>query len=40
VAINTDAEAPIFKLAQLGVVADYRTMLPRLVAKCRELTAG
>ncbi len=40
VAINTDPEAPIFKLAQLGVVADYRTMLPRLVAKCRELTAG
>lgn len=40
VAINTDPEAPIFKLAQLGVVADYRTILPRLVAKCRELTSG
>jgi electron transfer flavoprotein alpha subunit len=40
VAINTDPEAPIFKLAQLGVVADYKSLLPRLVAKCRELTAG
>jgi len=40
VAINTDAEAPIFKLAQLGVVADYKAVLPRLLAKCRELTAG
>lgn len=40
VAINTDPEAPIFKLAQLGVVGDYRQVLPRLVAKCRELTSG
>ncbi len=40
VAINTDPEAPIFKLAQLGLVADYRQVLPRLVAKCRELTSG
>ncbi len=40
VAINTDADAPIFKLAQIGVVADYRVVLPRLVAKCRELTSG
>ena len=40
VAINTDPEAPIFKLAQLGVVADYRQALPRLVAKCRELATG
>jgi electron transfer flavoprotein alpha subunit len=40
VAINTDAEAPIFKLAQLGVVGDYKAVLPRLVAKCRELTSG
>ena len=40
VAINTDPEAPIFKLAQIGVVGDYRQVLPRLIAKCRELTAG
>lgn len=40
VAINTDPEAPIFKVAQLGIVADFRTVLPHLVAKCRELTAG
>jgi electron transfer flavoprotein alpha subunit len=40
VAINTDPEAPVFKLAQLGVVADYKAVLPRFVAKCRELTSG
>jgi electron transfer flavoprotein alpha subunit len=40
VAINTDPEAPIFKLAQLGVVGDYKAVLPRLTAKCRELTSG
>lgn len=40
VAINTDPEAPIFKLAQLGVVGDYRQVLPRLLAKCKELTSG
>lgn len=37
VAINTDPEAPIFKIAQLGIVGDYRKVLPRLIEKCREL---
>lgn len=30
VAINTDAEAPIFKYCRLGVVADYRKLVPLL----------
>jgi len=37
VAINTDAEAPIFRVAQLGIVGDYRKVLPRLIEKLKEL---
>ncbi|MCI0483264.1 MAG: electron transfer flavoprotein subunit alpha/FixB family protein [candidate division NC10 bacterium] len=37
VAINADPEAPIFKVAHLGIVGDYKTILPPLIAKCREL---
>ncbi|MBI3988683.1 MAG: electron transfer flavoprotein subunit alpha/FixB family protein [candidate division NC10 bacterium] len=37
VAINTDAEAPIFKIAQLGIVGDYKKIVPRLIGKCKEL---
>jgi electron transfer flavoprotein alpha subunit len=33
VAINTDPEAPIFKYCRLGVVADYRQVIPLLRAK-------
>jgi electron transfer flavoprotein alpha subunit len=36
VAINTDPDAPIFKVAHLGVVGDFKAVLPRLIAKCRE----
>ncbi|MFN3476493.1 MAG: electron transfer flavoprotein subunit alpha/FixB family protein, partial [Candidatus Methylomirabilales bacterium] len=37
VAINIDPEAPIFKVAQLGVVSDYKKIIPKLIEKCREL---
>lgn len=37
VAINTDKDAPIFGAARLGVVADYRAVLPPLVAALREM---
>lgn len=37
VAINTDPDAPIFALAELGVAADYRTVLPALCAKLKEV---
>jgi electron transfer flavoprotein alpha subunit len=40
VAINTDPDAPIFKVAHLGVVGDYKAVLPRLIAKCREAVGG
>ncbi len=37
VAINRDAEAPIFSVAHLGIVADYKEIVPALVAKIREM---
>ena len=37
VAINTDPEAPIFKVAQLGIVGDYKKIIPKFIEKCREL---
>lgn len=37
VAINRDPEAPIFSVAHLGLVADYREVVPALIAKVREL---
>jgi electron transfer flavoprotein alpha subunit len=40
VAINTDPDAPIFKVAHLGIVGDFKAVLPRFIEKCRELTQG
>lgn len=37
VAINTDKDAPIFEYARLGVVGDYKEVLPRLTAALAEL---
>jgi electron transfer flavoprotein alpha subunit len=37
VAINTDPDAPIFKMAHLGIVGDFKAVLPKLIQKCREL---
>lgn len=36
IAINKDPEAPIFKRANLGIVGDYRTVLPALTAELRK----
>ncbi len=38
VAINTDPDAPIFKVAHLGVVADFKALLPPFTAKVKVLT--
>ncbi len=38
VAVNTDPEAPIYKVAQLGVVADWKAVATKLIEQCRELT--
>jgi electron transfer flavoprotein alpha subunit len=40
VAINKDAEAPIFKVADYGVVADVLELLPKLTAAAREARSG
>jgi electron transfer flavoprotein alpha subunit len=40
VSINKDADAGIFKVSDIGVVADYRQVLPSLIEKCKALKAG
>lgn len=37
VAINKDEDAPIFKVAHLGVVDNWRQVVPALIRACREL---
>jgi electron transfer flavoprotein alpha subunit len=36
VAVNNDPEAPIFQVAQVGVVADWQTLLPALLTALRQ----
>src|SRR5574337_737742 len=38
VAVNTDPAAPIFKVAQLGIVEDWKAVATALIQHCRELT--
>jgi electron transfer flavoprotein alpha subunit len=38
VAVNTDPAAPIFKVAQLGIVEDWKAVATTLIERCRELT--
>ena len=40
VAINKDPEANIFKVAQFGLVGDYKKVLPAFAQKCKQLMAG
>ena len=40
VAINRDPEAPIFRLADFGVVGDYREAIPALLEKLKELLSA
>lgn len=38
VAVNTDSTAPIFKVAQLGIVGDWKPVATTLIQRCKELT--
>ncbi len=40
VAINKDGDARIFKMADYGVVGDYREVIPVLTARVKELKSG
>jgi electron transfer flavoprotein alpha subunit len=37
VAINKDEDAPIFKVAQIGVVDTWQNVIPAFIAACRVL---
>ena len=40
VAINTDEEASIFSVADVGIVGDYREVLPHVIDEIRQRRAG
>ncbi len=39
VAINKDEDAPIFKVAHIGVVDEWQNVIPTLIDECKKLTS-
>jgi len=39
IAINRDPNAPIFKFAQIGIIEDYRKVVPLLIRKLKEINS-
>jgi len=37
VAINKDEEAPIFKVAHIGVVDEWQNVLPTMIEECKKI---
>ncbi len=40
IAINSDAEAPIFRVADVGIVGNYLQVVPELIAQLKRRSAG
>jgi electron transfer flavoprotein alpha subunit len=40
IAINTDPDAPIFKIAHYSIVGDVRDILPKMIKAYKEETKG
>ena len=40
VAINNDPEANIFRVANYGIVADFKKVLPIIIETCQKMTSG
>jgi electron transfer flavoprotein alpha subunit len=39
IAVNKDADAPIFDIADFGIVGDAHSIVPRLIAEIGKLRA-
>jgi electron transfer flavoprotein alpha subunit len=40
VAINKDEDAPIFKVAHIGVVDEWQNVLPTMIEECAKVVSG